>query len=151
MNPGSTYTRAELFNCLLKFDLANLGTSGRLAEFSHFNVDTWHGRLRAEGRIKPNDINKQPFNTFIWTFKSAAAKHTFCGGRGPGSWQRQPAPLKIRKSLASSKVNTPFPPVGLYPEPNPILTGMQDWEGKGTCWLYLNMECQCDLRTCSST
>lgn len=73
----------------------------------------------------------------------------------------QPAPLKIRKSLASSKVNTRFPPVGhtsyavmyvediplpfqrpssmLYPEPNPILTGSQEWEGKGTCWLYLNM------------
>lgn len=85
MNPGSTYTSAELFNCLLKFDLANLGTSGRLAEFSHFNVDTWHAVLWAEGRIKPSNINKQSFNTFIRTFKSAAAKHTFCGGRGPES------------------------------------------------------------------
>lgn len=73
MNPGSVYTRAELFKCLLKFDLSNLGAIGGLTQFSHFNVDTWHVVLWG-GEGATRDIDKQELlNTFIWTFKSTEA------------------------------------------------------------------------------
>jgi hypothetical protein len=86
MNCGSVYTRAELFNCLLKCDLSNLGTTERLTEFSHFNVDTWRIALGGAVGDQVHDTGEQQLlNTLIWTFISSEAKHIFCGARGAKS------------------------------------------------------------------